>query len=493
MKKGSKILLIVLAALVLLAGAGAFALVRLDTRAKENHAALAIELSAREAWLGDTKVRLTENGAEIGTYTLPELGLAENAKQALKAGLSQTDLLPEVDFEALGLLDRLRWLKDSDAAAPDVTLDLTALDAAKPEQDANATSREAPQDAHVSLEDGKFTVVEAVQGNTLKEGAVLEAISNALEGVTDAGQAPQTIDAELTAVDCYEAPEITTENTEFDIEAAFSDELHGFLLTVNFQKAAPQLSFDEPSQKISQQQAQALLTLEADGTVAVDADAVRALVDSWAEAYDIPYTKYQFKSEVDGYVPIQFLDVSYEVDREALTKEICERLRTLDAGELEPSIVCWRNGEPFDIKDTYIEVDITNQKMTFYKDGERIAFTDVVTGLPDGHPTITGLYYTYYKTTDIWLDGSDYHVFVKYWVSITDLYGLHDASWRSNFGGDIYLYGGSHGCVNTPEEAMKTIYDNVTDGIPIISYHHERPVQEDAGDISETDSSVNSQ
>lgn len=493
MKKQSKILLIVLAVLVVLAGAGAFALGKLDARAKENHAALASELSARETWLEETKVRLTENGEVLGTYTLSDLGLAENAKQALTAGLSQLDVLPEAEFEALGLLERLRWLKNEGDTAPDVTLDLSALDVTKPEQDASAVSREAPQDAHIALEDGKFTVVEAVTGNTLKDGAVLEAISNALKPVTDAGQAPQTIDAELTNVDCYEAPEITTENTTFDIEKAFSDELHGFLLTVNFQKAAPQLSFDEPSQKISQQQAQELLTLEADGTVTVDEEAVRALVDGWAEVYDIPYTKYQFHSEVDGYVPIQFLDVSYKVDREALTKEICRRLRTLDAGEIEPSIVCLRNGEPFDIKDTYIEVDITNQKMTFYKNGERIVFTDVVTGLPDGHPTITGLYYTYYKTTDIWLDGPEYHVFVKYWVSITDLYGLHDASWRTNFGGDIYLYGGSHGCVNTPEEAMKTIYDNVTDGIPILSYHHERPMQEAADDISETDSEDNLQ
>ncbi len=493
MKKSVKNLLIVLAVLALLAGAGAFALTRLDAQAKEKHAALSGAISAREAWLAETKVRLLENGAELGTYALSELGLADAAEQALRAGLSQTDLLSETDFEALGLFDRLNWSRSAAHTAQDVRLDVSALDVTKPEQDANEISREAPQDAHVSLEDGKFTVVEAVDGNTLKGGAVLEAISNALEGITDAGQAPETINAELTAIDCYETPEITTENTAFDIEKAFSDELHGFLLTVNFQKAAPQLTFDEPSQKITQQQAEELLTLEADGTVTADEDAVRALVDGWAEAYDIPYTKYQFKSEVDGYVPIQFLDVSYELDREALTEELCRRLRTLDAGEVEPSIVCWRNGEPFDIRDTYIEVDITNQKMTFYKDGERIVFTDVVTGLPDGHPTITGLYYTYYKTTDIWLDGPDYHVFVKYWVSITDLYGLHDASWRSNFGGDIYLYGGSHGCVNTPEEAMKTIYDNVTDDIPILSYHHERPVQEETDAISETDSGVNPQ
>ena len=26
--------------------------------------------------------------------------------------------------------------------------------------------------------------------------------------------------------------------------------------------------------------------------------------------------------------------------------------------------------------------------------------------------------------------------------------GFHDASWRDEFGGDIYLTDGSHGCIN---------------------------------------------
>ena len=480
MKKSVKVLLIVLAALVGLAGAGTFVLLRLDAQAKEKHAQLAAAIEAREVWLSDTRVQLTENAEEIGVYSLEELGLAQDVQAALTEGLSQLELLPEADFEALGLFERLSWSVGYAGSVPDAALQLDALDVTKPEEDADAVEREAPQDAHVAFEDGVFRVEEAVNGNTLKDGAVRAALERALEGVADAGQAAETITAELTEVDCYEMPEITTENTEFDIRKSFEDELHGFLLTVDFAKAAPQLTFEEPVQKLSQKQAEALISLEDDGAVTVDEAGVRALVDGWAEEYDIPYTKYQFKSEVDGYVPIQFLDVSYRLDREALTKTLCERLRTLDAGEVTPEIVCCRGDEPFDIKDTYIEVDITNQKMTFYKDGELVVSTDVVTGLPDGHPTITGLYYTYYKTTDIWLDGPDYHVFVKYWVSITDLYGLHDASWRSNFGSDIYLYGGSHGCVNTPEEAMKTIYDNVTDGIPILSYHHERPVQQTA-------------
>ena len=478
MKKPIKILLVVLAVLVVLAGAGAFVLLRLDAQAKENHTALADAIAARETWISNTRVQLTENGKEIGSYTLDELGLAQPARDALTSGLSQQDLLSEPEFEALGLSERLAWNAGFSDKARDIALDLSALDAAKPEADAQSVQREAPEDAHVAFTDGVFAVEEAVNGNTLQQGAVAQAISQALEGILDAGQAPQTITAELTDIDCYEKPEITTENTEFDIEKSFADELHGFLLTVDFQKAAPQLSFEEPSQKITQAQAEKLVWLGENGAVIVDEDAVRALVDAWAEQYDIPYTKYLFNSEVDGYVPVQFLDVSYRVDRDALAQMLSERLRTLDAGEVTPKIDCWRNEELFDISDTHIEVDITNQKMTFYKDGELIVSTDIVTGLPDGHPTITGLYYTYYKTTDIWLDGPDYHVFVKYWVSITDLYGLHDASWRSKFGSDYYLYAGSHGCVNTPEEAMKTIYDNVTDGIPIISYHHEKPVQE---------------
>ena len=486
MRRSGRVLLIVLTVLVVLAGAGAAVVLRLDTRAKEQHEMLSRAISARETWLSDTRVRLTENGAELGSYTLEDLGLAESARSYITVGLTQVDLLPQEEFEALGLRERISWSLGGRGSAQNVTLDVTKLNTTKPEADANRVERTAPQDAQVSFEDGKFTLQAETGGNTLRDGAVHDAIAQALTGVVDMGQEPQTIEAELTDIDCYEVPEITEENTAFDMQESFEDALDGFALTINFEKAAPQLNFETPTQTISQEQAQALVTLNADGTVMVDEAGVRALADGWAALYDIPNTKYQFRSEVDGYVPIQFLDVSYKVDRDALTKQIVERLRTLDDEEVVPEIACYRDGEPFDIKDTYIEVDITNQKMTFYKDGDLVVSTDIVTGLPDGHPTITGLYYTYYKTTDIWLDGPDYHVFVKYWVSITDLYGLHDASWRSKFGSDYYLYAGSHGCVNTPEEAMKTIYDNVTDGIPILSYHHEKPVPEEAETAGET-------
>lgn len=48
--------------------------------------------------------------------------------------------------------------------------------------------------------------------------------------------------------------------------------------------------------------------------------------------------------------------------------------------------------------------------------------------------------------------------------------GMHDASWRSSFGADIYLRNGSHGCVNLPSKKAEVIYGYVEQGEPVIVY-----------------------
>jgi lipoprotein-anchoring transpeptidase ErfK/SrfK len=48
--------------------------------------------------------------------------------------------------------------------------------------------------------------------------------------------------------------------------------------------------------------------------------------------------------------------------------------------------------------------------------------------------------------------------------------GLHDASWRSVFGGSIYETNGSHGCVNMPYIVAKSIFDNIDVNTPVICY-----------------------
>ena len=105
----------------------------------------------------------------------------------------------------------------------------------------------------------------------------------------------------------------------------------------------------------------------------------------------------------------------------------------------------------------YVEVDIDNQRLTVYKNGEVVTSTDIVTGNLNGFQTITGLYYAYNKETDQWMQGEDYLVFSKYWIGIEGAYGLHDASWRTHFGKDFYVNGGSHGCVKPDPETTRIL------------------------------------
>lgn len=48
--------------------------------------------------------------------------------------------------------------------------------------------------------------------------------------------------------------------------------------------------------------------------------------------------------------------------------------------------------------------------------------------------------------------------------------GIHDSTWRSNYGGDIWRSNGSHGCVNTPYQNVEIIYNNIDYKTPVVVY-----------------------
>lgn len=118
------------------------------------------------------------------------------------------------------------------------------------------------------------------------------------------------------------------------------------------------------------------------------------------------------------------------------------------------------------IKDAYIEVSITNQKLDYYENGQLVLSSDIVTGINNGTPT--GDYQVLNKARNTTLKGKDYNSFVNYWIAfIGNSYGFHDASWRSSFGSEIYKTNGSHGCVNMPLTSVSALYDMVEIGTPV--------------------------
>jgi len=122
-----------------------------------------------------------------------------------------------------------------------------------------------------------------------------------------------------------------------------------------------------------------------------------------------------------------------------------------------------------DIGDTYIEVDIGQQKMFYYREGELFIETDVVTG--KNNATREEVCYVYAKQRNRILRGTGYESFVNYWMPVSGGIGIHDATWRSKFGDDIYIRDGSHGCVNAPLEIVEQMYEVMEVGTPCILYY----------------------
>ena len=117
---------------------------------------------------------------------------------------------------------------------------------------------------------------------------------------------------------------------------------------------------------------------------------------------------------------------------------------------------------------TYIEVDLKNQHMWYYKDGQLVLETAIISGKP-ATPTPTGVFYVWNKEEDATLTGEDYASPVDYWMPIdwTGV-GIHDSDWKTEYGGDLWKTRGSHGCINTPPGVMKELYSKAEVGTPVI-------------------------
>lgn len=120
----------------------------------------------------------------------------------------------------------------------------------------------------------------------------------------------------------------------------------------------------------------------------------------------------------------------------------------------------------------YIEVNLSLQRLWAYQDNQAIFTTPITSGATGaGFPTVTGLFSIYAKERSRYLNGRpygwNYNVYVDYWMPFYGGYGLHDADWRSSFGGSDYYYGGSHGCVNMPKSAAAFLYGWADIGTPV--------------------------
>jgi lipoprotein-anchoring transpeptidase ErfK/SrfK len=213
-----------------------------------------------------------------------------------------------------------------------------------------------------------------------------------------------------------------------------------------------------------------------DDEAVLDESAVKTFVNEQAAEYDTYGKTYSFTTSLGVTLTLSRKNYGWKTDRGTETEELIELIKDGSTCEREPSysVTAQKKGTE-DIGSSYVEADLTNQHMYVYQNSELVLESDFVSGtLSSTADCVTpqGIFGLLYKTRNAVLRGATYETPVNYWMPFYGNYGMHDAYWRSSFGGDIYVTRGSHGCINLPPASAVKLYDYVSTGFPVVCYYY---------------------
>jgi len=118
----------------------------------------------------------------------------------------------------------------------------------------------------------------------------------------------------------------------------------------------------------------------------------------------------------------------------------------------------------FNYSGTFIEVNLSTQRLIYVKNNALVLDSPVVTGRPS-MLTPAGTYFIINKASPATLVGPGYATPVQYWMAFTYKgHGFHDAWWQPSFGSERWQITGSHGCVNMPDWAARELYNSCSVG-----------------------------
>lgn len=325
------------------------------------------------------------------------------------------------------------------------------------------TDVKKPEDAKVEYNNGKFEVVKEIEGNEINyeklKDKVIETIRthNDQEIVLDDSfyNDPKVrADDEAIKKELEDSKEIEALSYDFDING-YDEKLEGDSLISMFDSV--------------------------EGKFELNYDKISAYVKEIGDVTNTYGKDRKFNATGIGEITVNpgvygfILDVPKTVDN--IYKLVDQR----KSGTVEPEYErrgFTRESDGSDIGSTYVEVDLSRQYMWYYKDGNVILESNLVSGsLAEKALTNVGVGSILSKERNSTLRGknfdgvSEYETPVNYWMPIGwDGEGFHDAPWRGGFGGNIYQNNGSHGCLNMPPSIAQKLFEQVEFLTPVVVY-----------------------
>ena len=268
----------------------------------------------------------------------------------------------------------------------------------------------------------------------------------------------------LEEASCYEEP-------FYQVDARKLEELCEKLN--HYLKACITYDFEDRQEIVSASLINKWLSFDEYYNIKLDEEAVSDYVLQLAARYDTLHTTRKFRTTEGRVIEVEGGDYGWCIDTQAESAALVEAIKESQILTRQPTYTqIGFSRAQNDIGNTYVEINLTEQYMWFYKEGKLIVEGNVVTGnLRSNHGTPPGTYNLDFKMKHAILRGPGYAAPVSFWMPFNGGIGIHDATWRSSFGGEIYRTDGSHGCINTPYDVAEAVYNNIEAGTPVVCYY----------------------
>ena len=333
---------------------------------------------------------------------------------------------------------------------------------------AQAENQVEPENAYVAFRDNQFVIVPETEGSKLN----IKEAYKLLDAAVEANEA--SIDFSDNQ-DAYVSAEVTQDDPALQSALEACN---------NYTKASITYTFGDQSTTLDGNTIKDWLQFDEKGQLVWDDNSFQQHVADYvaqlAATYDTVGTEREFQATSGRTVYVSSSVYGWKIDQAAETAQLSQEIQSGTQTTREPVYSQTANAYGVnDLGNTYIEVDLSEQHMYYYQDGVNIFESDFVSGNMSyaDRQTHAGIFTLYYKKSPDVLRGGQkgtanyYEQPVQYWMSFDGGIGFHDADWRDEFGGDIYLTSGSHGCINLPPENAEVLYDLIQYDVPIVCFY----------------------
>lgn len=314
------------------------------------------------------------------------------------------------------------------------------------------------KNAKVELSSGVAQIIPDETGTELDTDSVCDVVEKALTNC-DAS-------VDIAGAGCYVEADIKADSPSID---------NGYSAAEEFLSIDAAYDFAGYKISIPKEELAAMAYLDESGNLKISKEKVYEYAAKFAAQYTTAGTERKFKTHDGDIIGIYGQYYGWIIDEEKEAEELYDLICKKESFTKEPACekTGYAMGEMNDIGDTYIEIDLTNQHLYYYVDGKLVLDNDIVSGWlynPNNYKTPGGLFAMDNKAYKVDLVGENYRTPVNYWMGFNGGIGIHDATWRSKFGGDIYKYDGSHGCINLPLSFAAQVYEIAEPGMPVLCY-----------------------